>query len=138
MKEVSKIQNLSYNFRSEATYFKWENIKTTDYGIQSETYLESKIWDMVPSDIKKLWFLTHFIKEYIKSCKANEFLCRLCKSYVASFDLHHLYKSIFFVITCCYYFSFISICDINAPPYFFVWLTFIIQGSFFMRAITNC
>ena len=35
MKEVFKIQNPAYNFRSEATHFKSENVKTTHYGIQS-------------------------------------------------------------------------------------------------------
>ena len=35
MKEVFKIQNPAYNFRSEATHSKRENVKTTHYGIQS-------------------------------------------------------------------------------------------------------
>ena len=33
MKEVFEIQNHAYNFRSEVTHFKRENVKTTHYGI---------------------------------------------------------------------------------------------------------
>ena len=42
MKVVFEIQNPAYNFRSEATHFKRENIKTTHYGIQSVRYLGPK------------------------------------------------------------------------------------------------
>ena len=43
MKKVFKIQNPGYNFRSEATHFKRENVKTTHYGIQLIRYLGPKI-----------------------------------------------------------------------------------------------
>ena len=42
MKVVFEIQNPAYNFRSEATHFKTENIKTTNDGIQSVRYLGPK------------------------------------------------------------------------------------------------
>ena len=35
MKEVFEMQNAAYNFCSEATHFKRENVRTTHYGIQS-------------------------------------------------------------------------------------------------------
>ena len=60
MKEVFEIQNPTYNFRSEASHFKRENVKTTHYGIQSERHLGPKIWDMVPNNIKNCSLLNKF------------------------------------------------------------------------------
>ena len=42
MNVVFETQNPAYNFRSEATHFKTENIKTTNDGIQSVRYLGPK------------------------------------------------------------------------------------------------
>ena len=43
MKKISKMQNPAYNFRSEVTHFKRENLKTTHCGIELVRYLEPKI-----------------------------------------------------------------------------------------------
>ena len=66
MKEVFEKQNPAYNFRSEATHFKRENVKTTHYGIQSVRLLGPNIWDMVPNNIKSCRSLNKF-KNSIKS-----------------------------------------------------------------------
>ena len=84
MTEVFEIQNPAYNFRSQATHFKRENVKTTRCGIQSVRYLGPKIWDMVPSNIKNCSSLNKF-KNSIKSWKPNECRCRLYK-YIAQVD----------------------------------------------------
>ena len=81
MKEVSKIQNPAYNFRSEATHFKSENVKTTHYGIQSVGFFWSKMWDMVPKNIKNCSSLNK-LKNSIKLWP-NEFPCRICQKYIA-------------------------------------------------------
>ena len=60
MKEVFEIQNSAYNFCSEATHFKRENVKMTHYGIQSVKYLGPKIWDMVLNNIKNCSSLNKF------------------------------------------------------------------------------
>ena len=82
IKEVFEIQNHTYNFRSEATHFKRENVKTTHYGIQSVKYVGPIIWDIVPNNIKNCSSLNNF-KNSIKSWKPNECPCRLCKNYIA-------------------------------------------------------
>ena len=74
MKEVFEILNPPYNFRSKATHFKREDMKTTQYGIQSVRYLGPKIWDMVPNNVKNCSSLNN---------KPNECSCRLCKKYIA-------------------------------------------------------
>ena len=76
LKEVFEIQNRAYNFLSEATHFKRENVKTTHYGIQSVRYLRPKIWDMMPNNIKNCSSLNKF-KNSINSWKPNEVPCRL-------------------------------------------------------------
>ena len=82
--EVFKIQNPTYNFCSEATHFKKENVKKTNYGIQSVRYLGPKIWDMVANNIKNCSSLNKF-KNSIKSWKhfSNECPSTLCKKYIA-------------------------------------------------------
>ena len=82
MKEVFEIQNPANNFCFEVTHFKREKVKTTHYGIQSVRYLEPKIWDMVPNNIRGCSSLNKF-KNSIKSCKPNKCPCRLCKKYIA-------------------------------------------------------
>ena len=47
-------------------YFLCGNVKTTHYGIQSTKYLATKIWDLVPDQIKYCGSLTKF-KNTIKS-----------------------------------------------------------------------
>ena len=54
MKEVFEIQNPAYNFRSEATHFKRENVKVTHYGIQSVRYLGPKNLRYGAKQYKKL------------------------------------------------------------------------------------
>ena len=63
MKEVFEIQNLAYNFCSDAIHFKRDNVKTTHYGIQSVMYLGPKIWDMIPNKIKNCSSLNYQIME---------------------------------------------------------------------------
>ena len=66
MKEIFEIQNPADNFRSEATHFKRENIKTTHYGIQLVRYLGQKIWDMMPNNCSsRLHFIYINFLQYI-------------------------------------------------------------------------
>ena len=52
MKNIFKIQNLSYNFYSKTTHFKRKGVKATHYGTQPVRYLGPKIRDMVPNNIQ--------------------------------------------------------------------------------------
>ena len=52
MKQVFDFQEPYYNLRSETSQFKRENIKTSNYGIQSVKFLGPKICAMVPQNIK--------------------------------------------------------------------------------------
>ena len=79
MTEVFEIKVLHYNLRSEASYFKRENVKSTHYGIQSVQHLGPKIWNIVPQNIKESSSLNEF-KSLIKFWKPDTCPCRLCKN----------------------------------------------------------
>ena len=53
MKQVLNFQEPYYDLRSETSQSRRENIKTTNYGIQSSKFLEPKIWATVPVNLNK-------------------------------------------------------------------------------------
>ena len=68
MKDILELQNPSYNLRSSCNQCRRENIKTVHYSIQFVRYLDPKIWELVPSNIKYSNSLRKF-KKLIKSWK---------------------------------------------------------------------
>ena len=82
MKELYELKEPSYSLRSKWNYFVRGNVKTTHCGIQSIKYLEPKMWDLVPDQIKRCGSLTKF-KHFIKSCLPSDCPCRLCKACIA-------------------------------------------------------
>ena len=81
MKEVFELKEPSYSLRLNGNYFVRGNFKTTHYGTQSIKYLASKIWDLVPDQIKHCGSLTKF-KHFIKFWSPSDCPCRLCKTYI--------------------------------------------------------
>ena len=65
MKDIFKIQNLSYNLRYLVINL-GEKTKTVHYGLQSVRYLGPKMWELVPNNIKYSNSLSKF-KKLIKS-----------------------------------------------------------------------
>ena len=54
MTEVFEIKEPNYNLRSGASRFNRENVKSTDYCIQSVRHLGPKIWNIVPQILENL------------------------------------------------------------------------------------
>ena len=79
MAEVFEIKEPHYNLRSEASHFKRENIKSANCGMQSVRYSGSKIWNILPKNIKECNSLKEF-KSLIKFWQPDTCLCRLCKN----------------------------------------------------------
>ena len=52
MKDIFELQNSSYNLRSTCNQFWRENIKTVHYDLQYVRYIDSKIWELMPNNIK--------------------------------------------------------------------------------------
>ena len=80
--DIFERQNPSYNLRSSCNQFRRENVKTVHYCIQSVRYLDPKICELVPNNIKYSNSLSKF-KKLIKSWEPEACLCRLCKTYIA-------------------------------------------------------
>ena len=83
MKHVFDFQEPIYNLRSEISQFRRENIKMTQYCIQSVRFLGPKIWPMVPQNIKNCKSFQEF-KRFIKVWKPEACACRIWKKYVAN------------------------------------------------------
>ena len=61
--------------------FETFNVRTTNYGIHSLSYMGPKIWSILPRDIKESVNLQTF-KNKIKNWKPTGCPCRICKNYV--------------------------------------------------------
>ena len=88
MKTVSQFKNPFYNLRSDANIFLSQRIrKTTYHGLNSIKYLDPKIWDQIPENMKNCGSLKSF-KQLIKIWVQNLCPCRLCKKYIAQAGSH--------------------------------------------------
>ena len=64
-------------------YWEFPTVKTVCYGQESVRYPGPKTWEMLPNDIKSAKTLEEF-KMKIKTWKASNCTCRLCKTYIAN------------------------------------------------------
>ena len=127
MKQVFNFQEPYYNLRSDTSQFRRENIKTTNYGIQSVKFLRPKIWAMVPQNIKNCKSLQEF-KKLIKVWKPKACPCRMCKKYVANigFIWLNLIKHTPFIRVIVFHWFFF---------FFFFWLALIRHTYYLVWAI---
>ena len=82
MNNVFKFKQSMYNLRRK-TIFESSNIRTEHFGIETLSYLGSKIWEQVPEEIKSSVSLETF-KQKIKYWKPTFCPCRLCKTYITN------------------------------------------------------
>ena len=73
-------QQSQYNMRNYS-YFAMPRAKTVNHGLESLSYLGSKLWDSIPSHMKEIDSLNEF-KHIIKTWKPDLCSCRLCKVYL--------------------------------------------------------
>ena len=81
MSNILKKTKVTYNFRKNST-FETRNIKSVYYGSETISFLGSKIWERLSSNIKDSENLNIF-KSNIKSWKPENCPCRLCRLYIA-------------------------------------------------------
>ena len=84
MTEISIEKNSFYNLRNTSRIL-IPKPKTNCYGIESTTYLGSKLWQELTDDIKRSSSLPIF-KTKIKTWKDTKRNCRLCQPYVAQIE----------------------------------------------------
>ena len=59
MSEIFPSRNIANEVRSD-TYIIGQNVKTVNYGTESLTYFEPKIWNITPAEIKEAKSLETF------------------------------------------------------------------------------
>ena len=80
MNSIFEIKNIEYNLRNKNN-FKSRRINSVRYGIDSLTYLDPKIRNIFPEDIKKSESLNVF-KTKIKKWIQGDCPCRLCRPFI--------------------------------------------------------
>ena len=82
MKEVFPFnENTSYNTRNKRKFHS-RSIKSVAFGSETLSHLASKIWELVPVEIKNVESVASF-KRAIKKQKPVNCPCRLCRTYVS-------------------------------------------------------
>ena len=81
MQDIFPERNIErYNLRKQVN-FQIPGPKTVTYGTESIQFLGSKIWNLIPNDLKSATNLSIF-KANIKKLIPNDCPCRLCKDYI--------------------------------------------------------
>ena len=63
------------------SYFAMPRAKTVNHGLESFSYIGSKLWDTIPSHMKKRDSINEF-KNVIKTWKPDLCSCRVCEIYL--------------------------------------------------------
>ena len=88
MDDILQTRTLPYNLRSN-TDFARISVNTSRFGLNSLRYFASKVWNIVPSDIKNASNLNIF-KNKIRKWEPKEYYCYLCQSYVSNLGFVNL------------------------------------------------
>ena len=80
MSELFKPSNTKYNLRNGNSLVS-NNIKTTNYGLETVSYLAPRIWEQIPEEIKQSKTLNSF-KKKVKLWTPTACPCRLRKIYM--------------------------------------------------------
>ena len=83
MNDVFKVRNEAHYHLRHTSQFLIEPIHSVFNGSESASYLDLKIWEQIPIEIKNKDSLISFKKE-IKKRKPLNCPCRLCKTYIAN------------------------------------------------------
>ena len=80
--DIFETRNLDYNLRSQRDFIR-THVNTSSFGLAKffKIYLATKIWDIVPYEIKSVGNINLF-KEKIRNWEHKGCHCRLCKQYL--------------------------------------------------------
>ena len=78
--ELFETRSVNYNLRSES-YFPVKCIKTSQYGISSIRFFGSKVWNMIPSEIREINNF-EMLKKLIRQWEPIGCNCKLCQTYI--------------------------------------------------------
>ena len=80
MHDIFQTRKINYNLRSQ-TDFASICVNTKKFGLNSLRYFASKVWRMVPLEIKNSGSVEIF-KTKIRNWEPKDCYCYLCKTYV--------------------------------------------------------
>ena len=80
MKKIFQKRNMNYNLR-RGNDAQLPMVRTSSFWIETIAYLGSKLWQLLPQEIKQSDTLPLFQKR-IRCWKGSECNCRLCKAYI--------------------------------------------------------
>ena len=80
MNDVFEFIKKQYSLQT-TSHFRSRKIRTTKYGIETLSYLGSKLWNFVPNVYKTIESLAYF-KVKLKIWVPEKFPCSLCKTYI--------------------------------------------------------
>ena len=78
--EIFSQKESNYSLRNSTT-LQGRSIKTVTYGSETISSLEPKIWDILPTELKRIVSPT-LSKKKIREWAPKNCPCRLCKTYV--------------------------------------------------------
>ena len=81
MNNIFEFNDNPYSLRNDAAYFKWRNVRTVRYRIETASFVGPRIWNSIPKEIKESASLQIF-KSKTKSWTPKNCPCKLCKNYV--------------------------------------------------------
>ena len=77
-------QQSQYNM-TNYSYFAMPRVKTVNDGLESLSYIGSKLWDSLTSHMKEIDTINEF-KHVVKTWKPDLCSCRLCKIYLQNIE----------------------------------------------------
>ena len=77
MCDIFETRNLDYNLRSQRDFIR-THVNSFSFGLSSLKYVATKIWDIVPHEIKSVGNINLF-KRKIRNWGLKGCHCRLCK-----------------------------------------------------------
>ena len=80
MSDIFPITVLNYNLRSQTDFLR-NTVNTTKFGLNSLRHFASKVWSMIPIEIKNSSTVEIF-KSKISKWEPNDCNCKLCQVYL--------------------------------------------------------
>ena len=102
MCDICETRNSNYNLRSQADFIR-TCLNNSSFGLNYLKYLATKIWDIVPYEIKSVENLNSF-KKKIRNGEPKGCNCRLPKQYVHGVGYVDSFYHIFIVFNNLFYF----------------------------------
>ena len=80
---------LKYNLRSQTVFLR-SAVNSTKFGLNSLRDFASKVWSMIPIEIKNSWAVEIF-KSKISKWEPNDCDCKLCQDYLPRIRYFNLF-----------------------------------------------